>query len=109
MKRLKAKWGKQTRHYQNLYVMKLIFLTTFTWLDKTLRWDFNKMYIRQTEQEHFQNKIKRRNMLELDLSVKGNKSSQKEILSKSGCKPGTHGEKKRLFVLFQGTGPRIIL
>lgn len=48
-------------------------------------------------------------MLELDLSVKGNKSSQKELLSKLGCKPGTHGEKKRLFVLFQGTGPRIIL
>lgn len=49
-----------------------------------------------------------RSMLELDLSVKGNKSSQTQLPSKLGCKPGTHGEKKRLFVLFQETGPRII-
>lgn len=47
-------------------------------------------------------------MLELDLSVKGNKSSRTQFPSKLGCKPGTHGEKKRLFVSFQETGPRII-
>lgn len=47
-------------------------------------------------------------MLELDASVKGNKSSQTKLTSKLGCKPGTHGEKKRLFVSFQETGPRII-
>lgn len=89
--------------------MKWIFLPIFIQLDKALGRDFNKMYIGLTmEHKHFQNKNKIRNMLELDPSVKGNKSSQTQFPSKLGCKPGTHGEKKRLFVLFQETGPRII-
>lgn len=46
------------------------------------------------EHKHFQTKNQIRNVLELDLSVKGNKSSQTQLPSKWGCKPGTHGEKK---------------
>lgn len=89
--------------------MKLIFLSIFIQLDKTPGWDFNEMHVGLTmEHRHFQNKNQIRNMQELDPSVKWNKSSQTQLPSKLGCKPGTHGEKKRLFVLFQETGPSII-
>lgn len=71
--------------------------------------DFNKTYTGLiVEYKYFQNKNEIRNMLELDPSVKGNKSSHAQLPSKQGCKPGTHGEKKKLFVLFQETAPRII-
>lgn len=88
--------------------MKLIFLSILIQLDKTLGWDFNKMHVELTMEHIFKTKNQIRNMLEMDPSVKWNKSSQTQLLSELGCKPGTHGEKKRLFVLFQETGPRII-
>lgn len=60
------------------------------------------------EYKHLQNKNEIRTALELDHGVKGDKSSQAQLPSKQGCKAGTHGEKKRLLVLFQETASRII-